>query len=58
MDEAQTKLWTKIDEVLREYLLNDFQKLAVKKFIKDKVGNPECTAVERVREWLFMKMNG
>jgi hypothetical protein len=58
MDEAQVKLWGKIDEVLKDYLLNGFQKLAVKKFIKDKVGNPKCTAVERVREWLFMKMNG
>ena len=58
MDEAQVKLWGKIDEVLKQYLLNGFQKLAVNKFIKDKVGNPKCTAVERVREWLFMKMNG
>jgi hypothetical protein len=58
MDEAQVNLWGKIDEVLKEYLLNAFQKLAVKKFIKDKVGDPKCTAVERVREWLFMKMNG
>ena len=58
MDEAQTKLWSKIDEVLKDYHLNSFQKVACKKFIKDKVGNPGCTAVERLREWLFMKMNG
>jgi hypothetical protein len=38
--------------------LNDFQKMACKKFIKDKVGNPKNESVERLREWLFMKMNG
>ncbi len=32
--------------------------MACRKFIKDKVGNPENKVVERVREWLFMRMNG
>lgn len=32
--------------------------MACKKFIKDKVGNPGNTDVERLREWLFMRMNG
>ena len=32
--------------------------MACKKFIKDKVGNPANTDVERLREWLFMRMNG
>ena len=32
--------------------------MACQKFIKDKVGNPENKKVERLREWLFMRMNG
>ena len=30
----------------------------MKKFIKDKVGNPNDDSVKRLREWLFMKING
>ena len=58
MDQAEAKLWEKINEVLKDYHLNEFQKLACRKFIKDKVGNPKNESVERLREWLFMKMNG
>ncbi len=58
VDEAESKLWVKIDEVLKDYHLSEFQKVACRKFIKDRVGNPENKNVERVREWLFMRMNG
>ena len=58
MDEDQVKLWSKIDEVLKDYHLTQFQKVACRKFIKDKVGNPKNENVERLRQWLFMKMNG
>ena len=51
-------LWGKIDEVLKEYHLSNFQKVAVQKFIKDKVGNPKDDTVVHVREWLFMRING
>lgn len=52
------KLWTKIEDLLKDYHLNAFSLLACKKFIKDKVGNPKNTQVERLRDWLFMRMNG
>lgn len=55
---AEAKMWEKIDEVLKDYYLSAFQTLAAKKFIKDKVGNRDCQEVERLREWLFMKVNG
>lgn len=58
MSESESKLWNKIEELLRDYHLNSFSKLACKKFIKDKVGDPKNTKVERLREWLFMKING
>jgi len=32
--------------------------LAVKKFIKDKVGNLEDDTVSRVRDWLYMQVAG
>ena len=40
-DTATAAMWKKIDEILKEYYLSNFQKLACKKFIKDKVGNPD-----------------
>ena len=58
MDESQAKLWNKIEELLKDYHLNGFQKVACKKFIKDKVGNPDNNTVSRLREWLFMRLNG
>jgi aspartate beta-hydroxylase len=58
MSEAETSLWNKIDLLLKDYHLNNFQKVACKKFIKDKVGNPDNKDVDRLRDWLFMKMNG
>ena len=33
-------MWAKIDEILKDYYLSSFAKVACKKFIKDKVGNP------------------
>ena len=33
-------MWEKIDAILKDYYLSCFQTLACKKFIKDKVGNP------------------
>ena len=55
---AEQKLQDKIGEILAEYYLSGFQTLAAKKFIKDKVGNPKNQDVERLREWLFMRING
>lgn len=51
-------MWDKIEEILKEYYLGNFQKLACKKFIKDKVGNPNNANVQRCRDWLFMRLNG
>ena len=51
-------LWGKIDDVLKDYHLSGFQKVAVQKFIKDRVGNPNDDTVTHVREWLFMRING
>ena len=51
-------MWAKIEEILKEYYLGNFQKLACKKFIKDRVGNPNNTNVQRCRDWLFMRLNG
>jgi hypothetical protein len=31
---------------------------AAKKFIQDKVCNPDDSSVERLRAWIFMKING
>ena len=51
-------LWKKIDEILQDYYLSKFQMLAAHKFIKDKVGNHDNQTVKRLREWLFMRING
>jgi len=58
LSEAEKKLWDKINEVLKEYHLSAFQALAARKFIKDKVGNHKDESVDRLRGWLFMKVNG
>jgi len=58
MSDDQQKLWAKIEKVLEEYFLSQFQTLAVKKFIRDKVANKDCASVERARNWLFMRLNG
>ena len=39
-DPATVAMWAKIDEILKDYYLSSFAKVACKKFIKDKVGNP------------------
>jgi len=44
--------------VLEDYFLNQFQLLAIKKFIRDKIANPKCENVDRARNWLFMRLNG
>ena len=54
----EQKLQDKIGEILAEYYLSGFQTLAAKKFIKDKVGNHKNQDVTRLREWLFMRING
>jgi hypothetical protein len=58
LDEEQTKMWSKIDDLLKEYYLTAFQTLACKKFIKDKVANPEDKTVSRCRDWMLMKLSG
>ena len=58
IDEDQEKLWKKIDDLLKDYHLTSFSKVACKKFIKDKVGNPENRQVDRLRDWIFMRLNG
>lgn len=58
MDKDQQVMWERIEKVLEEYYLSPFQILACKKFIKDKIGNPNDTTVDRARKWLFMKVNG
>ena len=49
MTEGEQKMWDKINEVLKEYHLTAFQALAVRKFIKDKVANPDDKTVDRLR---------
>jgi len=44
--------------VFEEYHLSKLQEAAAKKFIKDKVGNPDDHTVDRLRDWLFMRING
>lgn len=39
VDPATAAMWAKIDSILKEYYLSNFQTLACKKFIKDKVGD-------------------
>ena len=57
-DPEQQKMWSKIDDLLKEYYLTAFQTLACKKFIKDKVANPEDKSVARLRDWMLMKLSG
>ena len=57
-DPATAAMWAKIDEILKDYYLTSFATVACKKFIKDKVGNPQNQDVDRCRNWLFMKLNG
>jgi len=45
MSEDQQKLWAKIEKILDEYFLSQFQTLAVKKFIRDRVANQKIDTV-------------
>ena len=58
LSEEQTVMWDKIEVLLKEYYLTAFQTLACKKFIKDKVANPEDKTVSRCRDWMLMKLSG
>lgn len=49
MTDDEKVLWDKINVVLKEYHLNAFQALAVRKFIKTKVADPNDKSVERLR---------
>lgn len=40
-DEKEKVVWDRIDKLLSEYYLNEFQRLAVHKFIKVKISNTE-----------------
>ena len=45
MSEDQQKLSAKIQKILEEYFLSQFQTLAVKKFIRDRVANQKIDTV-------------
>mmetsp|Transcript_24638 Transcript_24638/g.21862 ORF Transcript_24638/g.21862 Transcript_24638/m.21862 type:complete len:103 (+) Transcript_24638:1-309(+) len=57
-DEVEKKLWAKIDEILNSYYINEFQRMALHKFIKVKISESESDECLRAREWLFMKIKG
>ena len=57
-DEDSKKLWTKIDEILDQYYVSEFQRMALHKFIKVKISDNESDECYRAREWLFLKVNG
>jgi len=58
-DEAKKKqLWSKIDELLDTYFVNQFQRMALHKFIKVKVSDDSSDDCTRARDWLFMRLNG
>ena len=46
-----------MEDFYNEYYLSKFQRFAVAKFIKDKIGNPADESVKRLREWFFKKLN-
>ena len=56
-EEKEETIWKRLDELFAEYHLSNFHVFAVKRFIKDKIGDPTATTVERVRQWLFNKLN-
>ena len=58
IDEKEKQLWAKIDKILDEYYINEFQRVALHKFIKVKISNTESEECQRVRDWLFMRVNG
>jgi len=53
----EEKVISKLQGLYNEYYLSDFQKFAVTKFIKENIANKDNAQVERVRDWLFAKMN-
>ena len=55
---VEQKLQAKIKAILEEYYLTPFQTVACQKFLREKVGNPNDHSVDRLRSWLFMRMNG
>jgi len=54
----EEKLMKKLDKLYAEYFLSDFQKFAVTKFIKENIAARDNMKVERIRNWLFNKLNG
>ena len=58
MSEVEKIFKAKLEALFEESYLSNFQKLACRKFIKDKVGNPANDEVKRLRGWLFMRING
>lgn len=54
----EDKVVSKLQDFFNEYHLTDFQKFAVTKFIKQNIADKNNLKVERVRGWLFHKING
>jgi hypothetical protein len=47
----------RLDELFNEYYLNELQKAAASKFIKVRIGNKDDMKVQRLRDWLLLKLN-
>lgn len=58
LTEEQAAMWGKIDSWLKEFYLTPFQMVACKKFLKDKVANPDDHTVDRCRQWVLMRLSG
>ena len=54
----EKKVNDSINELLKDHYLTPLQLAAAKRFVQTKVGNPEDRSVDRLREWIFMRVNG
>jgi len=55
-DEASQRLWGKVVGVLEEFHLSPFAMAAAKKWVR-LMGDPSNTYLDRVREWLLLRVN-
>merc|ERR1712096_205567 len=57
-DRRVQKMLDAVDRVLDEWFVTGLQRAASKSFIQKRIANPEDKAVQRLRRWWILRING
>ena len=50
-------IFSRLDQIFDEFYLSEFQKVMATHFIRDHLAIKENSKIERIREWLMLKLN-